>query len=52
MLAEHLKLSQSGVSARLLGKTPFDVDELHATAAWLGVPLATLLGDEAVARAG
>lgn len=42
-LAAALGLSQPSVSARLRGITPFDVDELHAVAAFLGVPLSALL---------
>lgn len=42
-LAEVLGITQSGVSKRLRGVTPFDVDELAAVSTWLGVPLGVLL---------
>jgi transcriptional regulator with XRE-family HTH domain len=42
-LAEHLGLSQTSVSARLSGRTAFDVNEVHAIAVFLGVPLSVLL---------
>jgi transcriptional regulator with XRE-family HTH domain len=50
-MAAALGLSQPSVSARLRGVTPFDVDELHAVADFLDVPVAALLPSE-VARAG
>jgi transcriptional regulator with XRE-family HTH domain len=50
-LAAHLEMSQQAVSKRLLGLVPFDIDELTATAAFLGVPVASLLSDEPVAAA-
>ena len=48
-LAERLSISQAGVSNRLRGQTPFDVNELHAVADFLGVPRATLLDGVAAA---
>lgn len=50
-LAAALRVSQAAVSARLLGKTPFDINELSTIAATLGVQLDVLLPqpDEAVA---
>lgn len=42
-LGEHLGLKQASVSARLRGKTPFDINELHDIAAFLEVPLGALL---------
>ena len=45
-LAAHLGLSQTSVSARLGGRVPFDINELHAIAALLNVPLAALLPAE------
>lgn len=42
-LGVHLGLTQASVSARLLGRTPFNINELHDIAAFLGVPLSTLL---------
>lgn len=44
-LAAVLGIAQSGVSARMAGKTPFDVNELYAIAEWLDVPLSKLLVD-------
>lgn len=44
-LGEHLKLSQVSISTRLRGITPFDINELHQTAAFLGIPIAVLLDD-------
>lgn len=48
-LAKVLGLSQAAVSARLLGKTPFDINELTTIAATLDIPLSDLLPREAVA---
>lgn len=42
MLGKHLGISQAAVSAKLLGKTPFTIDQLASVAALLGVPLETL----------
>jgi transcriptional regulator with XRE-family HTH domain len=44
-LAGVLGLSQQSASKRLTGKVPFDVNELAATAAWLGCSVVALLGD-------
>lgn len=49
-LAEVLGLSQTVVSKRLRGVTPWRIDEVSAIAAALGVPFADLVRDrEAVA---
>jgi transcriptional regulator with XRE-family HTH domain len=50
-LARHLGMTQSAVSRRLLGHVPFDVDQIAATAAWLGVPLTALLPSDDAAGA-
>lgn len=42
-LAVALGLSTASISDRLTGKVPIDVNELHAIALFLGVPLAELL---------
>lgn len=42
-LARMLGMSQTGISKRLRGETPFDVNELARISAVLGVPLGTLL---------
>lgn len=42
-LASALGITQPQVSARLRGRVAFDVNELHAVSAFLGVPVATLL---------
>lgn len=42
-LAGHLGLSQTAVSARLRGRTPFDIDELVLIAGVLGLRLEELL---------
>jgi transcriptional regulator with XRE-family HTH domain len=44
-VAQHLGLSQTAVSRRLLGQVPFDVNEIHSLATWFGVPVASLLGE-------
>ena len=44
-LAEHLGVSQTSISARLSGRTAFDINEIHAIAVFLGVPLSVLLPD-------
>lgn len=44
-LAGVLGVSQQTASKRLTGKVPFDVNELAATAAWLGCSVVQLLGD-------
>lgn len=43
-LAAALGMAQSTVSRRLLGEVPFDVDELHRIADYLGVPVSQFLG--------
>ena len=49
-LAERVGLSQSGLSKRLRGVVPFDVNELDSIATALGVPVVSLLPQsEAVA---
>lgn len=50
-LATHLGLSQTSVSARLGGRIAFDINELHAIASFLGVPLSALTPDETVGAA-
>lgn len=42
-LAPVLNLSPAAVTRRLSGETPLDVNELCAVAAWLNVPITTLL---------
>ena len=42
-LAKALGLSQAAISARLLGKTPFDINELTTIAEHLGVEVSVLL---------
>jgi len=42
-LAELLGISQTAVSKRLRGDTPWDINELIRAADTLGVPLETLL---------
>lgn len=42
-MARHLGLSQAAVSARIKGKTPFDINELSIVAHVLDVPLDSLL---------
>lgn len=48
-LAELLGISRQGVSQRLLGRIEFRVGELQAIAAFLKVPITTLVPDQAVA---
>lgn len=40
---KHLGLSQAAMSRRLLGEVPFNVDELVAIAALVGVPASRFL---------
>jgi transcriptional regulator with XRE-family HTH domain len=42
-LAAHLGVSQFAVSRRLRGETAFSIDELSATADYLGVPVSAFL---------
>jgi len=42
-LAEALGLKQQGLSRRLLGKTPFSIEEAFAIADILGVPVSEIL---------
>lgn len=44
-LAAAIGLSQPGISDRLAGKIPFDVNELAAAAEFLGCTAAELLGE-------
>lgn len=48
-VAAHLGLSQTAVSARLAGRVPFDINELHAIAGLLDVPIAALIPAQVVA---
>ncbi len=50
-VAKALGMKQTAVSRRLTGQVPFDVNELTAVAAFLGVPVAALLGAHAVVGA-
>lgn len=45
-MASVLGIAQSGVSARMSGKTPFDLNELYAVARWLDVSVKALLADD------
>ncbi|MGM7670240.1 helix-turn-helix domain-containing protein [Microbacterium sp. A93] len=45
-LAAALQLSQTAVSKRLSGRTPFGIDELFVVADFLDIPLSRLLGNE------
>jgi len=45
-IANHLGLSQTSVSARLAGRVTFDINEIHAIAALLGVPITALIPSE------
>lgn len=49
VLARKIGLSQPAVSARLKGKTPFNINELCLIASVLNVPLTALLPTEAAA---
>lgn len=44
-LASLLGMAQSGISQRMNGKVPFDVEEIYSIALWLDVPITTLLPD-------
>lgn len=44
-LAQVLGIAQAGVSRRLSGKTPFDINELGRIAEWLDVPITRLFGE-------
>lgn len=48
-LAQVLDISQVGVSRRLRGETPLDVNEVALIAAYLGVPIGVLYGEQAAA---
>lgn len=43
-MAQSIGMLQSSLSARLAGRVAFDVNELHAAADVLGVPVCELLG--------
>lgn len=45
-LASRVGLSQNGVSRRLRGETPVDINELSTIAGALGVALADLLAED------
>ena len=44
VLAEYLGMKQQGVSRRLTGAVPFDVDELARVAQFLGLGIDELVG--------
>ena len=46
-IADALGLTQTAISNRLSGKTPWDINELSVTADLLGVPLTRLLPTKA-----
>ncbi len=46
--AKQLNLSQPAMSRRLTGEVDFTVAEIRSLADWLGVPVAALIGPEAV----
>lgn len=48
-LAELVGMTQQAFSRRMVGRTSFTVDELGRIADVLGVPINTLITDEAVA---
>jgi len=48
-LAKHLGTNQASVSARLRGRTPFNINELTAIAQHLNMPLSDLMPSEVVA---
>jgi transcriptional regulator with XRE-family HTH domain len=51
-IAQQLGITRQGISRRLLGRTPFDVDEIAAIARYLNVPVGVLFGtDDAKASA-
>jgi len=50
-LAEHLRINQAGVSARVNRLTSFSAEELVATAAFLGVSVQVLVDAEPTAEA-
>jgi transcriptional regulator with XRE-family HTH domain len=49
-LGEHLGLGQVSISARLAGRTPFDVNELVSIAAFLGVTVDVLMAEHPLAE--
>lgn len=51
-LGAVLGFKQPSISARLRGRTPFDINELHQVADFLGVPVETLLPAEEPALGG
>jgi transcriptional regulator with XRE-family HTH domain len=48
-LADLIGMKQQAFSRRLTGQTQFTLDEIVRVADALGVPIKSLLGDEAVA---
>lgn len=46
--AKQLNLSQPAMSRRLTGEVDFTVAEIRSLADWLGIPVAALIGPEAV----
>jgi predicted transcriptional regulator len=47
MLADQLGMTQAAVSRRLVGRVPFDAEELGRVAEYLGVPVSLLFGETA-----
>jgi len=48
-IADHLGMSQAAISARLCGRTPFNINELAAIAKYLDIPLGVLTSTERAA---
>jgi transcriptional regulator with XRE-family HTH domain len=51
-LAECLGIRQQSVSAKLRGQSPFSLDQLHAVAGFLQVPVTDLVAADSDQRAG
>jgi transcriptional regulator with XRE-family HTH domain len=49
-IAALLHISQPGVSQRLRGAAPFDIDEVATLAAYFGVSVGSLFGEDTVRR--
>lgn len=47
-VASVLGIGQSAVSGKLIGRSPFDIDEIALIAEWLNVPVFALIADEPV----
>ncbi len=51
-LSQAIGIAQSGLSRRLRGDVPFDVDDIYTIAAYFDVPVTSIVADDSGTTAG